>query len=190
MERQTFTIIFFIRRTKLLKNNEAPIFLRITFNGERAETSIQRSINPDQWNSKKGYAKPTTQFGMELNHYLDQIRHQVYQHQQDFREKGKQVTALSLRNAYLKVESEEKRFVLQVYQEHNEDLKSRINKGISRATFIRHQSSRNKLERFIKALYKRNYYYLKVIVLLRMIVLKNEILFHLREFFGVYIIYN
>jgi hypothetical protein len=41
MERRTFTVMFFIRRTKLRKNLEAPVFMRITMNGERAETSVQ-----------------------------------------------------------------------------------------------------------------------------------------------------
>jgi hypothetical protein len=53
MERQTFTIMFFIKRTKLHKNNEAPIIMRITVNGERSEMTIQRSIDPEQWNSTK-----------------------------------------------------------------------------------------------------------------------------------------
>jgi len=57
MERKTFSIMFFIKRTKLHKNQEAPVFLRITVNGERADISIQRSINPDQWNSAKGGKK-------------------------------------------------------------------------------------------------------------------------------------
>ena len=156
MIRQTFNIMFFIKRTKLLKNNEAPVFMRITFNGERTEIAIQRSINPEQWNSVKGCSKQAAEAGKELNYYLDQIRHQIYQQQQDLKEKNKPVTALSLKNAYLKVGNEECRFILQVYKEHNEDLKLRIDKGVSRATFIRHQSSRNNLERFIKATYKRN----------------------------------
>jgi len=33
MERQTFTIMFFIRRTRLLKNNATQIIMRITVNG-------------------------------------------------------------------------------------------------------------------------------------------------------------
>jgi hypothetical protein len=41
MERNYFSILFFIRRTRLLKNGEAPIGLRITVNGQRAELQIQ-----------------------------------------------------------------------------------------------------------------------------------------------------
>lgn len=35
MQRNYFSILFFIKKTKLLKNGEAPICLRITVNGKR-----------------------------------------------------------------------------------------------------------------------------------------------------------
>ena len=44
MQRNYFSILFFIRRTRLLKNGEAPIGLRITVNGQRAEMQIKRSV--------------------------------------------------------------------------------------------------------------------------------------------------
>jgi len=44
MQRNYFSILFFIKKTKLLKNGEAPICLRITVNGKRAEVQIKRSI--------------------------------------------------------------------------------------------------------------------------------------------------
>ena len=44
MKRATFTILFFIKRSKLLKTGEAPVYLRITSNGDSSEISIKRSI--------------------------------------------------------------------------------------------------------------------------------------------------
>lgn len=40
MKRWTFSILFFIKKTKLLKNQEAPVFMRITIDGQRAEANI------------------------------------------------------------------------------------------------------------------------------------------------------
>ena len=53
MERNYFSILFFIKRTKLLKNGEAPICLRITVNGKRAEVQIKRSVEVNKWNNQK-----------------------------------------------------------------------------------------------------------------------------------------
>ncbi len=153
--------MFLIRKSKMLKNQEVPIYLRITVDGERAEISIKRSIHPTQWHDLKGCAKPSAPYSKELNHYLEQIRHSVYEHQKELIDRNKDVTATSLKNALLNGKDDEKRTVLQVYLEHNEDLRARIDKGVSKATFIRHQSSRNNLQRFIKAVYKRDDFYLK-----------------------------
>jgi hypothetical protein len=56
MQRNYFSILFFIRRTRLLKNGEAPIGLRITVNGQRVELQIKRSVPDNKWNAAKGCA--------------------------------------------------------------------------------------------------------------------------------------
>ena len=40
---------FYVRETKKDRKGEAPIYLRITVNGERAEISTNRKVNPDLW---------------------------------------------------------------------------------------------------------------------------------------------
>lgn len=40
MERNYFSVLFYIKKAKLLKNGEAPICLRITVNRKRAEIQI------------------------------------------------------------------------------------------------------------------------------------------------------
>lgn len=147
--------MFFIRRTQLRKNLEAPVFLRITVNGDRADTATRRTINPDQWISTKGCAKPVTQAGKELNQFLDQLRIQVYKCHQDLVARNLSVTAAALKSAYLNgIGEEEVHSLLDLYREHNANLKSMIDKGVSRATYIRHETSRRNLERFLYDAYQ------------------------------------
>lgn len=155
MDRRTFSIMFFIRRTRLRKNLEAPVMMRITVNGERTDVAIQRTILPEQWNSDKGWAKPTTRFGKELNQCLDQIRLHVYQHHQELLSRNLSVTATALKSAYLNgIGDAEVHNLLDLYREHNANLKSMIDKGVSRATYIRHETSRRNLERFLRDAYQ------------------------------------
>ena len=51
MKQGTMNILFFILKTKLLKNGEAPILMRITIDGHYEEARIQRSVLPKQWDS-------------------------------------------------------------------------------------------------------------------------------------------
>lgn len=41
-------VLFFIMKTKLLKNGEAPVFMRITVDSQRTEIMIKRSVNPNK----------------------------------------------------------------------------------------------------------------------------------------------
>ena len=50
MKRNSFNVLFFIKKAKLLKNGEASVCMRITVNGERVENNIRMSIEPVQWN--------------------------------------------------------------------------------------------------------------------------------------------
>ncbi len=75
--------MFMIRRARTFKNQEVPSYMRITGDGERAEISLKRSVNPACWNDIKGCAKSGTPYAKELNFFLEQIRHKVYEHQQD-----------------------------------------------------------------------------------------------------------
>lgn len=156
MGRRTFSILFMIRRTDLLKNQEAPIYMRITVDGERAEISLKRSINPAHWNEVKGNAKSGTPYAKELNFFLEQVRHKVYEHQQDLISRNKIITATSLKNAFLNIGDEDHRTLLQAYDEHNATLELLIDKGVSRSTFIRHTTSKKHLERFLQTEYKKN----------------------------------
>ena len=46
MKNWTLSILFYIKKIKLLKTGVAPIYMRITEDGKRAETSINRSVFP------------------------------------------------------------------------------------------------------------------------------------------------
>lgn len=129
--------------------------LRITVNGERTDVAIQRTILPEHWNSERGCAVANTRFGKELNQCLDQIRLQVYQRHQELLSRNLPVTAAALKGAYLNgLGEEDVHNLLDLYCEHNASLKSMIDKGVSRATYIRHETSRRNLERFLRDTYK------------------------------------
>ena len=54
MKQGTMNILFFVLKTKLLKNGEAPILMRITINGQYEEIRIQRSRSIKELESGQG----------------------------------------------------------------------------------------------------------------------------------------
>ena len=59
-KRSTLNVLFIIKKSKLLKNGEAPICMRITVNKQIAEVAVKRSIPVDLWNQKKSARKAKT----------------------------------------------------------------------------------------------------------------------------------
>lgn len=100
MQRNYFTILFFIKKSKLLKNGEAPICMRITVSGQRAEIQIKRSVDISKWNSQKECVIGKERKSMELNHYLDTVRMKVLQIHRELEQDGKTITADVLKRRY------------------------------------------------------------------------------------------
>ena len=81
MRRDSFNVLFFIKKTKLLKNGEASVCMRITVKGARVETNIRKSIEPVSWNQAKECARGKSRKSTELNNYIEESRiklHRIY----------------------------------------------------------------------------------------------------------------
>jgi len=155
MERVTFKVLFYIKRTKVLKDGTAPVFVRITIKGQRAEFRLQESIIVDHWDTEKGRARGYTKNAKQLNSYLDLVKMELRHHKLVLEEKGKQVTPLALKNAYLGIDDSGKT-ILEVFKEHNERCKSLINIDFAPGTYDRYNTCHKHVERFIKNKYKKN----------------------------------
>ena len=53
MERKRFSVLFFIKRSKLLKNGEAPVRVRVTYDRLYVELQLKRSIKVPLWSQEK-----------------------------------------------------------------------------------------------------------------------------------------
>ncbi|MCM1095046.1 MAG: Arm DNA-binding domain-containing protein, partial [Terasakiella sp.] len=76
--KSTFSVLFFIKRKKLLKNGDAPVYMRITIDGRFLETSLKRGVNPKLWNEKKQRSTGRDRLSIELNDYLDTTLTRIY----------------------------------------------------------------------------------------------------------------
>ena len=140
MKRATFNILFYVKRTKLLKNGDAPVYLRITLNGDTAEISLKRCIKPTLWDTTRNKAKGTSPEAAELNDYITSVRGQLFMHQRELQEAGKQITAKVLLNTFLGV-GEKQWSLVELFQEHNDNLKQLIGNGFSTLTLQRYDAA-------------------------------------------------
>lgn len=120
MERTTFCLLFYIRRTKLNRNGEAPIMMRITVNGVRVDASVKKTILPEFWSVAKGKALEKKREYKELNLYLDSIRLRIMKIQRELEIEGVAVSAGSVLDRFLGKNAPVQRTLFEVFREHND----------------------------------------------------------------------
>lgn len=75
---KTFTLLFFIKKNKIITNGTVPIYLRITIDGKAAEIAVKRYIDPAKWDNKLQKAIGNSKEVKMLNAYFKTFEHQVY----------------------------------------------------------------------------------------------------------------
>ena len=161
MERTTFSLLFYIRRDKLNKRGEAPIFMRLTINGERADASIKRFIEPHAWNSDKGKANEKCRGGKDLNLYLNAISANILQIQRDLELDKKEVSAQIILNRYLGKEQSDRHTLMEVFRAHNEKCRALIGINFAPDTVLRYETCLRLIEEFMRNTYKKEDCYLE-----------------------------
>lgn len=152
MQRNYFSILFFIRRTRLLKNGEAPIGLRITVNGRRAELQIKRSVPEKQWNAAKGCAIGKDRKTLELNQYLEMVRTKVYQIYRELSQDDKPINAEILKRMF-NGEGDSPKMLLEVFRDHNKKYRELMGKDYVEGTVLRYERTVRYLEEMLMIKY-------------------------------------
>lgn len=160
MERTTFSLLFYIRRTKLNKEAEAPIFMRVTVNGQRADASVKRFIAPRLWNTAKGKAVENGRGCRELNLYLDAVSANVLRTRQHMELEGADISARTVLDRYLGKDRPVRHTLIEVFMEHNEKQKKLAGIDVAPATAVRYETCRKLIEQFLRHAYRRDDIYL------------------------------
>lgn len=154
---KTFGLLFYVKKTKMIANGTAPVYLRITIDGERADISSKRYINPDKWNANGQKLRGSGEEVRALNSYLKTLEHQVYEAHRNMIEKKLPLTAAGLKNILLKKDEPEKdKMLVPIFEEHNRQVKALIGREYAQGTLDRYQTSLKHTVEFIQWKYKVN----------------------------------
>lgn len=129
----TFSLLFYLKKPKKQQNGLVPIYLRITINGKRAETTSGRECDPMVWNTAAGRLRGTKEEVKSFNAYLDNLQGQIYEAHRLMTENNETVTAESLKNKFLG-KSTKARMLVEIFKDHNKKMKGLIGRGYSKGT--------------------------------------------------------
>ena len=151
--KKTFTVLFFLKTSKINIKGKAPVYLRVTFNGKRSEVSTHHFIVPIKWNSNKQRLNGTTYEVKCINRNLDLILSKIHESNNNLLQNGKLISAKAITNKYLG-KDELGKTLLEVFEYHNNQMKSLIGIKFSKTTYVKYNTSLNHLKDFVKHEYR------------------------------------
>jgi site-specific recombinase XerD len=139
---KTFGLLFYVKRSKMTTDGTAPIYLRITIDGERIEISSKRSVIPDKWNTKAQKLTGNSEEVRSVNAYIKTLEHEVYEAHRSMIVKKLPLTAVGLKNILFKKEQNSfKKMLVPIFEEHNRQVKALVGKEYAKGTLDRYETS-------------------------------------------------
>ena len=159
MEKSSIKILFWIRKTRLLKNNKTPLLMRITINGQRLELTLSYTVDPKLWDSNKSCVKGNSSKANEINDYLESERLRAYQVYTKMITSGELINLDIFKNI-LSGNDICKKTLLEILNEHNDNCKLLEGKDYTLSTISRYLTSTRYIAEFINTKYNKKDMYL------------------------------
>lgn len=146
-------ILFYLRRERINKKGEAPIFCRITVSGEAVRFNLTLSCKPDLWNPSYARAIGKTREANEINQALDQYQASILKVYRDILERDNYVTAEKVRDSFLGF-SRDNTTLLEIFRDLIGDTEKLVGISKSKATLQKYKVTMSHLENFMQSKYK------------------------------------
>jgi site-specific recombinase XerD len=153
-KKTSFSLLFYPSKTKLKKNGEAPVLMKININGERAVVNLKRSVPPEAWNTDKGRMAGRSQEAKIFNDYLDAVVQRTRQKYNDLLVTHDLITPEMLRDAVLGIKTSSARMIVEVFEEHIHSMRQLIGKETTHATCQKLSTCKAHFQKFLKKEYK------------------------------------
>lgn len=152
--KSTFSILFFIKRKKLLKNGDAPVYMRVTVDGRFLEASLKRGVNLKTWNEKKQRSTGRDRLSLELNDYLDDTLAKILKIHQRFADEKKIINPKTILDEWTG-RIEKPKMLCEEFRADNEKYRQRLEIGdVVLNTVLRNERAERYLGEFILKKYK------------------------------------
>ncbi len=148
------SVRFLIRKERGDDQSEAPIYMRMTIAGERFELSTRRTVLPENWSAESGRVSGANSKAKSVNTYLDSLLSRAYSYQKQILNEGKEFTLAEFKSRWNGIPTEKPKMLMEVFEEHNQQMKALIGHEFSPLTFERYTTSKKHTHDFMKSKYK------------------------------------
>lgn len=154
MKKNTFKVMFVIRRNQVNRDGKCSIVIRITVNGEYERLNSTLSIEPELWDSKAAKAIGRTQKILDFNKRIEEIRYVLQDHYYELQKTHGYVTAEMVKNAYMGVTAKAES-LMPIYDEFLAETKKMIGINRSDKTYQKYERCKRRVVEFMKVKYNR-----------------------------------
>ena len=144
MKRVTFSVLFYTKQSRTTADGLLPIFVRVTINGVRCESTLNYKVRPEAWSSEAGKCLGKDRYSQEMNHKLEIVKVRLMEIHRQFELEGiDDPTASDIIDTYFGRNKEVKRTLMALFKEHNDKCYELMGTEIAVETVKRYKTSYN-----------------------------------------------
>lgn len=149
------SVLFYARKSKTKSNSRAPIYMRITVNGARAEFSTGKDTYLAKWSAQMNRIKGSTEEIRTTNKHLDILKSKVLEIENKLVIAGETFDAEDIKN-HLIGKNENERFLIPIFEDHNNRMEKLIGKEYALATLKNFRTCLKHLKNFLWKNFKKS----------------------------------
>lgn len=150
---QTISVRFFARKDRAI-DELIPVTMRIGLNRERINIATKIHVKESEWSSEQGRIITITRQARLKNEQLEAFRIKAFECQRELMNEGKPVTLENIKAKWFGISMEKKVMLMEVFANHNAQMKALINKEFAPLTMERYETSFRHTQAFMRWKYK------------------------------------
>lgn len=152
--RQTISVKFFARRDRAKEDGLVPIFMRIGIGLKRINIITKIYVKPADWSVQNCKLKTNNEESRRINKMLEAFKLKAFDHQRELMTEGKEVSLENIKAKWYGTSIEKPRMLMEVFKQHNDQMKALINQEFSPLTFERYETSFSHTQEYMRWKYQ------------------------------------
>ncbi|HEY8658574.1 MAG TPA: site-specific integrase [Hanamia sp.] len=150
------SLLVMLEKSRLTADNKAPIFIRLTIDGKRAEMSLGQKVDLKNWSQETGYVKGVSTESRMINNAIDTAKVKIRQLYEHLCLDDSYVSADNVKKAF-QGKLEKEKTLMEVIEFVIDKVKQKVEgKKRSPATLTKWNTAKDKVISFLKVEYQSN----------------------------------
>lgn len=154
MERQTFNVVFFCKKTKISKKGKAPIYVRVTTTGRSTEIYTQCQVEPERWNQKAERILSRDKLAEQVNEIIASYRVNIFATYNQLLKEGKEPDCFAIKQRLSTPAGNSKKFIAE-FAKYCDKRQKEVGVRITQLTANKYHRLLRYLKEYMQAQYKK-----------------------------------